>query len=143
MIQQLKDTRHGSPAQCGEDYVDQNGILRNDSCHKEWDKILDKMIFLFREADESTCRKKNPYEEEYQKASSEFSEKYGFWGEKLRTENEKGKPYGTIHFMNELPEYQEIHQKFMDEDKHLYEYRCQCKDQAFELFARWFWALWD
>ena len=36
----------------------------NDTCHEEWDKILERMIFLWRETDEESCSKKNPYEEE-------------------------------------------------------------------------------
>jgi len=30
----------------------------NDTCHAEWDIILERMIFLWRETDEETCSKK-------------------------------------------------------------------------------------
>ena len=32
---------------------------------RKWDRILKRMEFLFREANEDTCRKKNPYEKEH------------------------------------------------------------------------------
>lgn len=56
---------------------------------KRWKGILSEMIFLFREAHEDTCTKKNPFEEEYSRATKEFTEKYGFFGEKLKTEEER------------------------------------------------------
>ena len=55
---------------------------------KNGNKILDRMIFLWRESNEYTCTRQNPYEEEYSKAHKEFTEKYGFLGEKLQTEKE-------------------------------------------------------
>ena len=53
----------GSPAYLGQNYTNEEGILVNDTCHEEWDKILDQMIFLWREIDENTCSQKNPYDE--------------------------------------------------------------------------------
>lgn len=91
MLQYLKDNRMGSPAMLGENYTDKNGFMQNDTCHKEWDKILGRMIFLWGEMDEEKCTKKNPYDEAYTKAMKEFTEKYGFFGEKLETEEEKEK----------------------------------------------------
>ena len=76
MLQDLKDNRMGSPGHLGEIYTNEDGVTVNDTCHKEWDKILDQMIFLWREVDEETCSKKNPYEEEYYGASGEIKEKY-------------------------------------------------------------------
>ena len=46
-------------------------------------------MWLRRESAEDTCTRKNPYEEEYDKAHTEFREKYGLLGEKLQTEGEK------------------------------------------------------
>ena len=45
--------------------------------------LLDKMIFLFREMSEETCRKENPYQKEYEDTLQEFQIKYGIFGEKL------------------------------------------------------------
>lgn len=148
MLQNLKDNRHGSPGFLGENYTNEDGILVNDTCHAEWDKILDKMIFLWKETCEDTCSKKNPYKDEHSKAHSEFTEKYGFWGEKLQTEKEleenhkRGGGY-TVHFMDELPEYKEISDIYYEEERKLEQYRDKCKDEALDMMKEYFFSLWD
>lgn len=116
MLQDLKDNRNGSPSYLGENYTNEEGILVNDTCHDEWDKILDNMIFLWRESNEETCKRINPYYDEYDKAFEEFTEKYGILGDKLRTEaeleNDKKFRVRTGHFMDELPQYKEISEKY-------------------------------
>ena len=52
MLEYLKNHRCGSPGYLGENYTNADGILVNDTCHEAWDKILDRMIFLWRETDE-------------------------------------------------------------------------------------------
>ena len=140
MLQRLKDTRIGSPGELGEEYIDEERILVNDTCHAEWDKILDQMIVLWRESDEDTCSKKNPYDEEYSKALDEFERKYGACGEGLLTDEEKeeGKKKGAtrMHMMDELPEYKDISERYMAEDAKLAEYRNSCKDQAMDLLKK-------
>jgi hypothetical protein len=148
MLQNLKDTRYGSPGYLGENYKNEDGVLVNDTCHEEWDKILERMIFLWREIDEETCSKKNSCEEEYFKAFDEFNDKYGFFGFKLQTEkeleeNKKRGGGGTVHFMRELPEYKEISDKYDEEQKRLEEYRRACKDEAFDMMKQYFFDLWD
>ena len=44
---------------------------------KKWGEILSRLTFLLREANEDTCKKVNPYDEEYIRISKEFCEKYG------------------------------------------------------------------
>ncbi|KIR03546.1 hypothetical protein P261_02361 [Lachnospiraceae bacterium TWA4] len=73
MLLQLKETRTGSPGFLGENYTDSNGILQNDTCHEEWDKILNRMIFLWKESNERTCSKKNPYAKKHTQAYKQFS----------------------------------------------------------------------
>lgn len=89
----------------GENYTNENGILVNDTCHEEWNCILDKMIFLWREAEKDTCSQKNPFDEAHSKAMDEFTERFGLFGNKLQTEkeleeNRKRGGGGTIHFMD-------------------------------------------
>ena len=147
MLQYLKDNRVGSPAMLGENYTDENGFMQNDTCHKEWDKILDRMIFLWGELDEEECTIKNPYDGAYTKAMKEFTEKYGFFGEKLETEEEKEKRKKSggrlVHFMSEIPEYATIDKLYHDEEKRIDEYREKCKDEVFDLMKKYFFSLWD
>ncbi len=147
MLTEYKKTRHGSPGILGKNYKNEKELLVNDECHHEWDRILSKMIFLFREADEDTCRKKNPYEKAYMEAFDTFSKKYGVMGEKLRTPEEikrnKKEHVITYHSMEELDEYKEICENYRKCEKELSEYRLKCKDKAFELFSKWFYHLWD
>jgi len=148
MLQTLKDTRNASPGYLGENYTNDEGILVNDTCHKEWDDILDQMIFLWKESNEETCTRENPYEEEHTKAFREFHDKYGFLGEKLQTEeeleeNRKRGGGGTVHFMGELPEYKEIDEKYSEEQRIIADYREDCKNKAIDLLKEHFFALWD
>ena len=80
MLEDLKETTHGYPCMPNNfsqalvgtgapEEVDEEGMER-------WKDILSEMIFLFREANEDTCTKKNPYEEEYDREFKEFTEKY-------------------------------------------------------------------
>lgn len=148
MLQDMRDNRHGSPSYLGENYTNDKGILVNDTCHDEWDKLLDHMIFLWRESAEDTCTRKNPYEEEYDKAHTEFTDKYGLLGEKLQTEDEleESRKRGggcTMHFMSELPEYKDISDKYNTEERELDTYRLGCKNEAMDLLKKHFYALWD
>ncbi|MBR6383637.1 MAG: hypothetical protein IKS56_06590 [Lachnospiraceae bacterium] len=147
MLQHLKDNRMGSPGFLGENYINEEGILVNDTCHSEWDKILDKMIFLWRESEESTCSKKNPFEEEFMKAFKEFEERFGFFGEGLLTPEEKEEAkksnYTKVHFMEELPEYKELYEKHREEDKKIEKYQNDCKDEALDMLKEYFYSLWD
>lgn len=77
MLEQYQQMRHGSPSILGENYQNEDGILVNDTCHEEWDAILERMIFLFHEADEWSCQRKNPYEGEYTRVCEEFDREYG------------------------------------------------------------------
>lgn len=148
MLQDLRDDRHGSPGHLGKNYANSDGILVNDTCHEEWDKILTHMIFLWRESNEYTCTRTNPYEEEYWKAHREFTDKYGFLGEKLQTEaeleeNRKRGGGGTVHFMDELPEYKEISEQYFAEERKLDKYRDEVKNEALDMMKEYFFHLWD
>lgn len=61
MLQTLKDTRTGSPGYLGENYTNENGILVNDTCHEEWNCILEeelKRMEEFRRAQAEVEQKK-------------------------------------------------------------------------------------
>lgn len=144
MLTELKNTRHGSPGVL-EDF-DEDGKEMG-TCHDKWDKILDEMIFLWREANENTCSKKNKYAEEYNKAQDEFNKKYGLFGEKLRSEKDKEREKKTgvrvLYGITKVPEYKEIWNKYIEEEKEIEKYRIKCKDKAFDLMKKYFYDLWD
>ena len=157
MLTELKNTRHGSPGELENlDEADNkagacHGIdevsNESDTCHEKWDKILDEMIFLWKEANEKTCSKENKYAEEYHKAQDEFDEKYGFFGEGLYSEKDKEYENKTgnkvIYGIAKAPEYEEIWNKYIEEEKQIAEHRIKCKDRAFDLMKEHFYDLWD
>ena len=40
-------------------------------------------------------------------------------------------------------EYKDIEEKYYEEEKALSQYREDCKNEALELFSKWFYSLWD
>ena len=78
----------------------------------------------------------------YTKAMKEFTEKYGFFGEKLETEEEKEKKKkirrasGAFHERGS--EYAAIDKLYHDEEKRIDEYREKCKDEVFDLMKKYF-----
>lgn len=130
MLEEIKNNCTGYPDELTED---------------EWVRILDRMIFLLREANEDTCTKVNPYEDEHQHISKEFCAKYGEWGEKLLTDEQKAeaKKIGNypIYLPSNMPEYKEICDRYYKEEYNLNVYREHCKDEALELFSKWFYRL--
>ena len=151
MLQQLKETTHSYPCFQGSISHAVYGTAvsedADDAGMKQWDEILSEMIFLLKEANEDTCTRENKYQKEYDKAQEEFDNKYGMFGEKLRTEAEKAeeKKKGThrIYMLGDVPEYKEISELYFNELRALSDYRDECKSKALELFSKWFWDLWD
>ena len=147
MLQTLRDIHPDPPASLEEEYVDNEEYKIYATCLANRNKRLDRMIFLWRESNEETCSKKNPYKAAYYSAFKDFEIKYGVWGEKLQTDEELriGQKNGTFsfHFMHELPEYKGISDKYSEEEKKLEEYRVSCKDEAMDMLKEHFYSLWD
>lgn len=139
MLSELRENHMGYPVINEKDTFEEG--------EERWNKILDRMIFCFRESDESACTRLNPYEAEHSAALEEFTDKYGFFGEGLKTEEEKEKeksaPGKRMHFMDELPEYKDISKKYFDYERKLDKYREQKKNEAFNLLKKYFFGLWD
>lgn len=154
MLEDFKDHMHGYPADFDPHPFDKvHGSVGNEIADdaaegmKSWSDVLERMIFLLKEADEDSCSRKNPYQDEYEQAQEEFDRKYGLWGEKLMTgkekENDRQGKGKQVYMLGDVPEYEAIDKKYMDEEKSIYEYRVACKDEAFSLFSKWFYNLWD
>ena len=129
---QIKDPEQVIAALCQELGEEEENI-------RKWDRILGRMEFLFREANEDMCRKKNPYEKEHDLAQEEFTTKYGMFGEKLKTEEEiareKREHTHRLYMMSDVPEYVEISGKWLAAEGELREYRDQCLKQGMELMT--------
>ena len=142
MLQELKENHVAYP-----DPLDGETASTEEEGIRRWESILDRMIFLFREADEDTCTKKNPYDKRYWKASKEFKKRYGPRGEKLRTEKDREERERTgrnrMYTMHDVPEYKDISSKWLHAELRLDRYRAGCRKEALELFNRYFDHLWD
>lgn len=157
MIDEVRVKRLGIPAvlleEAGKPYIDdplkdfvslpedvQDKIEKD--ANKKWDEILVRMAFLMREAHEDTCSRKNPYEEKYHKDREEFTSKYGDFGEKLLTKEDKEYASKTggrrAYFMYELPEYAEISNNYFEEEDKLRNYREACQKEGIAMFVKWF-----
>ena len=112
----------------------------------QWQNTIKAIAEKLREADEDTCSKKNPMAEEFHKMYEEFNTKYGLFGEKLETEEEKAKHIGgrVMHFPSEAKaEWAEITEKYRKEAINLDKYRHICFEEAMGQFIKWFWDMWD
>lgn len=149
MLEDFRDHLHGYPE--SEDLKPQTLTITDEEKTSEgmlaWKAVLNRMIFLLREADEETCKRINPYAAEYAQARTEFEKKYGSFGEKLHAGNDrsdftivKGR---RICFPGDTEEYREVSDKYFEEREKLERYRRECKDEALALFSKWFYALWD
>lgn len=150
MLEEFRDHLHGYPysEQSSEHSLSENkNSTDDDEGMKAWKGKLNQLIFLLREADENSCTKKNQHEEEYYATSKEFEDKYGLFGEKLLTEEEKKEARRTgctkLYLPEDVDEYKPISDKFFEEERKLSEYRAECKDKAFVLFSEVFYDLWD
>ncbi|MBE5905017.1 MAG: hypothetical protein E7275_12150 [Pseudobutyrivibrio sp.] len=147
MLEQFKETTHGYPDMEGAIshavYDSGRDLVKDDAGMKAWKDVLDEMIFLLREADEDTCTRENPYDEEWRQAWDEFECKYGLFGEKLLTEEDLAGPGRRAYLPAHLDEYKDISDKHTKENIEILKYRSECKHKALELFDKWFWNLWD
>jgi hypothetical protein len=109
----------------------------------EWHAILDRMVFLFHEADEERCERTNSHQAEYQAAYREFIERYGMFGEKLRRPEDENSHGHRLYTLRDVDEYREIAEEYRRESREIDQYRVKCKDEAFQLFSQWFYGLWD
>ena len=114
---------------------------------QKWNRLLKRMEFLFREANEETCRRKNPYGDAHMKAMDAFAREYGMFGEKLKTEEdkeqEKSKGYCRMYTMSDVPEYKEISDLWLAAENELTTYRDRCMREGMKLLTKYFWNLWD
>jgi len=149
MLEEFRDDLHGCPEMPGS--ISQRLMVdeedRESDAMQNWIAVLNRMIFLLRETEEETCSRKNPYEGEYFRAWEEFDQKY------KPDQEEENQPKGRfggrskkircLHFPEEAEEYRELAGKYRNAETELAQYRMDCKNEAMELFSKWFYDLWD
>lgn len=139
MLDELKNTQHGFPTR----FLKNNGSdtdEERDRAAKKWEEILTEMAFLFREANEETCQRKNPYEEEHGIVLHKFFERFGFNGKWVKKKD------GTrvfIRQLSDIPKYKELDENYRRVERELCEYRYDCQKKALSMFAEYFNDLWD
>ena len=137
MLRVFKKTRHGSPVAVNYHshavFLDEEE--RNQDVHEEWDKKLDRMIFLLGEMDETSCSQQNPYVDAYVEAVQKLMEP--------PVEHADGSSTHRYPDLKEYPEYRELHENYHTEENRLKQYRLDCKQEFFELFSTHFYDLWD
>ena len=154
MLKQLAKIKHGFHT------LDENGDFiykekltteESELFDKRWKDTILHMAYLADEMSETKCSMKNPYDKEFHRIHRVFEKKYGFWGEKLWSEEDKktaegkgGHPwYGPEDDPNHGEEYRKIIDAWYDCEKQIEEYRDKCKDEFFVLFSKYFRCLWD
>ena len=100
MLEQLKKIKHGYPVNL---------------TPEQWDNILDRMIFCFKEANDSTCSMINEYEEKF------ILETFG----------------------NPSKDNKELKQNFIKRANEIEEYQLKMEKEGFQLFSKYFHNLWD
>ena len=141
MLTEFKKNLHGCPAQFttnddGTQYQDvEKGM-------KDWEDIIDRMIFCLREMNEDTCSMKNEYEEEYHRQRNKPNEGKPFkdWFVPCEIKDENGEQLYELITGEVEPELEENYRKKTLE---IQEYREKMKNEGFELFSKYFWNLWD
>lgn len=91
---------------------------------EEWDNQLDKMIKCFIEMSEDGCSMKNEYKDKLFGSIE--------WNEFVENINK-----------DETEEYKELREKWINREEEIWNYREKMKKEAFDLFSKHFWNLWD
>lgn len=133
MLLEFRDSQVGIPNRF---------LMNNDSDERalaEWNAVLTQMAFLFREANEETCTKTNPYDEKYHFALYKFKERFGENGKWVKKKD------GTrvfIQSLSDIPKYKALKEKYEKAENDLREYRQSCLKKAMSMFAEYFNNLW-
>ena len=130
MLEEYKTNRHGSSVSKNTQLLPMTDEERDLAIHAEWDKTLDRMIFMLREMDEH----ENPYTDEYMKMMLKYREG--------PTEHADG---SVSYHYNDITDSKdaELSKKYHDEIKRIDAYRNDCKKIFFDEFSEHFYDLWD
>jgi len=140
MLQDFKKNLHGCPAMFvnHEDGTEYQSVEQG---MKDWEAVIDRMIFCFTEMHEDTCSMKNEFEDEYhnQRHKPNEGKKVKDWFEQCGTDA-KGKPWYRLVEGEVEPE---LEKSFWEKHKEIENYREKMKDEGFDLMKKYFRNLWD
>ena len=114
---------------------------------RRWKNVLKRMEQTFLDSVEDTCSYKNKYHDDYFKAFDEYIEKYGLWGNKIKSNPglEHKKDGSTVHtfsknpyLMEKLDEYKDIYRLYHTEQKKIDAYMEKSKQKALKMFVKFF-----
>ena len=138
MLTDHKKNKRGCPAQ----FVKSDDEQDFEKGMNDWQNVLDRMIFCFREMNDDTCSMKNEFEEEYRRQRNKPNEGKPFkdWFVPSERKDENGKQLYELITGEVEPELEE---KYRNKTLEIQEYREKMKNEGFELFSKYFWNLWD
>lgn len=153
LLSELKKNHHSSPVLSeNKELMGDNQHTLNLKCNKAeideaWEDVLNQMILLWNESRDDICLQKNPYEAEYNRCLIEFEEKYGVFGERLKTaeeiRRERENNEHFVHFIDEAREYEEITKRWTEAEQALDKYKENCRNEAIDMLKKYWIALWD
>lgn len=138
MLDEYRDSTNGYPSSFLKN-DDSDTAEERDRAFEKWKGILTEMTFLFREANEETCQRKNPYAEEHANVLHKFFERFGFNGKWVKKKD------GTrvfIYRMSDIPKYKALDENYHRVEHELWEYREDCRKKAMSMFTEYFHELW-
>jgi hypothetical protein len=133
MLLDFKKNLHGCPSQftTNDDRTEYQNVEQG---MKNWEVVIDRMIFCFTEMNEDTCSQKNEFEDEYHR---QLHTKDYF--EPCDKNNEGKKLFRWVHGDVEP----ELEANYWKRQRELEDYRDVMKNEGLDLFKKYFWNLWD
>lgn len=126
MLKQLKKEHVGFPAEVLS-VANRNRLASgsekekkyySDKGSREWEDILDRMIFLLYEMDEDKCSQTNEFAEQYHEIMAH-------------------------KHPEQINGYQELKTNFINREKEIAAYMEKSKNEFFRLYSKWFYYIWD
>lgn len=167
MIRNLADRKHGAPELEFEevdnfpiDWIEKHKVIIDErarekdyepfdlySIFSRWELILLRIAWCFEQSSDEITEIKNEFEEEYMRqvwGDDTDADTFDKWWSKhsvVKEYDKKGSPKLWRLVLNDADP--ELEEKYRNRDKEINEYRCECKDEAFDLLKKYFYHLWD
>ena len=141
MLTDFKKNLNGCPSQFTNREDDGKEEQDVEKGIKEWEEVIERMIFCFREMNDDTCSMKNEFEDDYFEQWNKPNEG--------KTVKERFIPcgedeqHGKLYRLNKGEIDPELEKKYRKKMLEIDAYKDKMKTEGFELFSKYFWHLWD